>query len=1015
MIEVALALAALLASPALAQDGGHLEGVAFDALTGRPVPGVEVRAGDVVDHTDTDGYFRLDLPAGTWTVQLDAPSQRDGTVSDVAVVAGEWTEMLVTLSADPPRARVQAPVNGPRVVVDAAAVLAELRGVVTSADDSTPVAGARVYVRGAAGEGVTGDDGTFVLQVPVGTHPVTVLRNGFSTQTLPEVVLPEEGASIAVVLSPRGVALDDFTISAPYIEGSTASLLDERRESSSVADVLGAEEMSRSGDGDAAAALSRVTGLTVVGGKYVFVRGLGDRYSSSLLNGSSLPSPEPERRVVPLDLFPASILESVVIQKSWSPDQPAEFGGGVVQLRTKRPPRELVAEVGLSGTYLHGTTLTNGLDYAGGKTDWLGIDGGWRDLPGPVVTASESSPLEEGDMFSDRGYTGSELEKLGETMPNRWNTLTRQLPPGFGGNMALGHGTQLGEVGIGGLAAVTYSNSWQQLDFNRKFFLVGEGGALERSHDYQFDQATNDVQAGLFVTGGVDVAGQSVTYTGTMLRSTDDTARVYEGYNRDVGDTIRVTRLRWVERKLLVHQVRGEHALGRVQLDWRAMGAGAGRLEPDRREYRQDRETARLWYLSDRPEGNQRFFSDLVDDTLEVGLDGTVNLDEEGTATVKVGGVLLDRAREVDTRRFKFFHRGVEQDVLANDPEGVFTPENIGPGSLQFEEFTQPTDNYTAAQRIRAAYAMTELPLQPWLRVMGGARLESSRQQVTTFELFNPDGAKSRADLGTTDLLPAGTFTVSPRDDVNIRGGYSRTVSRPDFRELSEAPFNDVTGGRLTFGNPTLQRARIDHFDLRVEWFPSPEEVLSASVFTKTFTDPVETVVIASAQQSVTWDNAEGAVNQGVELEYRKELLPVLYTAGNIALIRSSVDIARKGTAVQTSTERALQGQSPYVINLQLGYDDHERGTGVTLLYNVAGKRIAEVGAQGAPDTYELPVHRLDMVARQALGRGFGVSVKGKNLLDSTARVVQGDKQVEAIRQGWSVGVGLSWSAPTGE
>jgi outer membrane receptor protein involved in Fe transport len=470
-----------------------------------------------------------------------------------------------------------------------------------------------------------------------------------------------------------------------------------------------------------------------------------------------------------------------------------------------------------------------------------------------------------------------------------------------------------------------------------------------------------------------------------------------------------------VERQLRTHQLRGEHALGLFRIDWRAMSAGATRLEPDRREYRQDRETAQLWYLSDRPEGNQRFFSVLGDDTLELGIDGTAFLNKDETAKIKVGGLLLDREREVDTRRFKYFHRGISQDVLSGDPESVFTPENIGPGSLQFEEFTQPTDNYSATQRIRAGYAMAEIPLRPWLRIMGGARMESSSQEVATFELFNPDGARTKAALATTDLLPAGTITVAPFDDLNIRGGYSRTVSRPDFRELSEAPFNDVTGGRLTFGNPELKRARIDHIDVRVEWFPSPEEVLSASVFTKAFTDPVETIVIASAQQSVTWDNAEGAFNRGIEFEYRKDLLPVLFTAGNLSFIQSNVEIGQASTSVQTSTERALQGQSPYVVNLQLGYDDEERGSGLTMLYNVFGRRIAEVGAQGAPDTYELPVHRLDLVGRQDLGAGFELSVKMKNLLDATAEVIQGPKRIERVQQGWSLGLGVKWTAQARE
>jgi len=618
-------------------------------------------------------------------------------------------------------------------------------------------------------------------------------------------------------------------------------------------------------------------------------------------------------------------------------------------------------------------------------------------------------------MFSERGYTAEELEALGEAMPNRWNTIARELPPGYGVDLSIGHGTALGPVAVGGLAALTFGNDWQSQAFTRRYYLVGEGGDLERSHVYDFDQSTNEIQAGAFVTTGVEAFDQAIQYTGSVVRSTEDMTRVYEGYNRDVGDDIRVSRLRWVERQLIFHHLRGEHESTPFRLDWRLMQANADRLEPDRREYRQDRESEDQWYLSDRPEGNQRFFSDLMDNTLEIGVDGTLRLNPsaETPATIKVGASWLERARAVDTRRYKYFHRGVALDVLENDPEQVFTPEHIGAGSLQFEEFTQPTDNYSAKQTIDGYYAMTDIPITSWLQVMGGARVERSNQQVSTFELFNPVGDTTKARLNTTDVLPAATLTLRPLESINVRGGYGKTVSRPDFREMSEAPFNDVTGGRLTFGNPDLERATIDHLDLRVEWFPSAEEVVSASVFTKNFTAPIETIVIASAQQSVTWENAKGAFNRGIEFEYRKQLLPVLFTSGNISLIESNVDIGRQETAVQTSTERALQGQSPYVINLQLAYDDDARGTGVTMLYNVFGRRIVEVGAQGAPDSYELPVHRLDLVAKQRLGAGFGMSVKFRNLLDAVAPVIQGNKTVEEIQKGWGVGVGIKWNPPT--
>ncbi len=1015
---------ALCAPSAWAQAAdGTLTGFVFEASTGAPVPAAKIRVGDQSAVSGPNGGFRIALPEGTYPVQIEALSYVGGDLTRVDVASAKVTELLITLSRDAaPSVDLEQPdLTEPSFGPDPdAGAPGTLRGVVTAAATGEPVSEARVFVRGTAANATTDANGRFELTLPPGVHGVSILRNGYTTAEPADIeVTSDRITELPVALQPARMQLADFTISAPYIQGSTAGLLDERKESSAVADVLGAEEMSRSGDSNAAAALSRVTGLTVVDGKYVFVRGLGDRYSSSLLNGSVLPSPEPERRVVPLDLFPSSVLDSVVIQKTYSPDMPGEFGGGVIQLRTIRPPTEWVAEIGVSGGYRHGTTFTQGLDYPGGPSDWLGIDGGFRALPAVVADASNDSPLEEGDLFSDSGYSPGELETFGTAMSNVWSPEARTLPPDGGLDLTLGHGGQAGVVKAGALAALTYGNSWRSLGFQRNYYIAGSGGDLEPQNTYTFDQATHEVQLGAFLTGGVEVGNQSLRYTGMLNRSTDDTARVYSGFNRDVGGEIEITRLRWVERQLAYHQLLGEHDLfGKAQLDWRGVYATAGRLEPDRREYRYDLEDSTgEWFLSDRPEGNGRFFSDASDVTQEAGLDLSIPLrpsNPDDGGQLRAGAVAVTRDRAVDTRRFKFFHKGPisrDIDVLLERPEQVFTPDNIGSDGFQFEEFTRATDNYTASQRIQAAYGMAELPFTPWLRAMAGARLEHSAQRVQTFELFNPDGDPVEANLDTTDLLPAATATLAPVDTVQLRAGFARTVSRPDFRELSPATFNDVTGGRLTFGNPELTRARIDHYDLRLEFFPSAGEVLSISAFTKQFTDPVEVVVVASAQLSVTWENAAGASNSGIELEYRKDLPLNLFSAGNVALIRSRVELG-DNAGIQTSDERALQGQSPYVVNLQLGWDHPDRDHRLTALYNVIGRRIVEVGALGAPDTYELPVHQLDVVGRVDLGRGLAASVNSTNLLNPAAVTLQGDQVVDEITSGWAVGVGLKWATP---
>lgn len=975
--------------------------------SGLPLRGATVEVAGQTLHTDAWGRVATELPDGTWTVTLDHVD-----LGEVRIDGEQQSELIARRTGVGWRVTVEEPSGTTASAAHEEAVAGVLSGVVRD-EEGQPVAGARVLVRGAA-EQRTDASGAFALERPAGTWDLTVVAPGYATRTLRDQPLD---TPIDVVLPPAGLALDAFTVSAPAVSGGTADLLAERQASASVADSIGSEEMSRSGASTAAAALTRVTGLTVVGGKYVYVRGLGERYASTLLDGASLPSPEPERRVVPLDLFPAGMLSRVVVQKSYSPDMPGEFGGGVIALDTRRVPDEPFFQVNLSTGGDSQSTGRSGLSYDTGPTDLFGIDGGYRALPDGVAEASATSPLEEGDRFSDRGYTADKLQELGQSMPNRWNTRDLTLAPDIGLTLSGGGSTEtpLGRLGL--LAGATWSHAWNNDRFDKDYILVGGGGEVEVAHRYRFDSTTRDVRLGGLGALTLDAERHTWSLTSLLARSTEDEARIYEGFNRDVGGDIRVTRLRFVERQLWTTRLGAEHRPSdTLTVDWRYSLSRAGRLEPDRRELRFDNEQGtEVWLLSDRPEGNQRVFSELSDWGHDVAANVRLG-GERLSLRAGVQGVLKQRG--VDTRRYKFVHKGPgsrDAELLAQDAETIFAADNIGADAFQFEEITRSTDNYAATQRLGAVYLLSEAELTPSTRVLAGARVESSTQRVSTFELFSPNPDPVVATLSTTDLLPAVTLTQALTDDtMQLRLGYGRTVNRPDFRELSPATFNDVTGGRQTFGNAELQRALIDHVDLRWEWYPSAGETLSVAAFGKFFTDPIEQVVVVSAQHSVTFDNVDGATNLGVEVEGRKDLSFLhpawssAWVSGNVALIRSRVTLGDTG-GIETSSERALQGQSPFAVNLQLGWAHPSRRSALTALFNLVGPRITEAGALGAPDAYEVPGARLDLVGQLDLGRGWALSVKANNLLDSATVERQGGHITSTDRDGVSATIGLSW------
>lgn len=1017
--------------------------------------GLPLASFDVVnapERVTSDGILRLVIAPGIHHFTLrftDQGCEQSAALPEVGVVAGEQTEILARVGADgvvtaevflPPG--VGLPTRSEDGLDDQTIARATSpadtcapavwRGIVLDEENGAPVKDVQVMVRGATDRAVTDAAGKFTLTLAAGAYDASLIHPGYITQMVEQVNLTcgaEETQTFW--LMPRKNTLDPLVVRVPHIAGTLAAAASERRESTSISEVLGSEQMSKSGDSDAAAALRRVTGLTVVGGKYVYVRGLGERYSATLMNGSSLPSPEPERRVVPLDLFPAGVLDGLLIHKTYSPELPGEFGGGTVLLRTRGIPDAFTLKLQLGVSGIAGTTFADGLRYEGGPLDVLGLDGGFRSLPSEVRAASRDQALLPGDRFSDRGYSAEELEAFGESLANRWQLFPSMMLPGFSLSGEVGDRFSLGDWQLGYLGAINFGNGAQTLRYQERYLLVGQNGEMETSHQYQFYKTTVSADLGAMLTLGAALADAHELRATTFLgRITDDEAREYVGENRDVSTEIWVSRLRFIERTLLSEQLTGTHRfadLNDLRWNWSYTYALARRDEPDRRETRFDREPGtNRWLLSDRPEGNQRFFSELLDHSHDVQTSLRLPFSQWSglESHVEVGLASAQKSRVVDTRRFKFQHKG----PLSGDPkiitmtggqiqpEEIFRPENIGPDGFQFEEFTQPTDNYDANQWIAAGYAMTELPLGLGFRLQGGVRLESGYQYVRTFQLFNPDQTPVLAELQTLDVLPAANLSYDVSEDIRLRAAFSKTISRPDFRELSPATFNDVTGGQQIFGNPDLERAQIYAGDLRFEWYPDAGTQVSVAGFYKHFIDPIEQVVIPSAQQSITYQNAQAADNLGVEVEGRAEVgnfLPLLegaYVAGNASLIFSRVSLLEQSQTISTSKERALQGQSPYVVNLQLGYDHEDLGLSTALLYNVYGARIQGVGALGAPDIFESPFHALDLILSKRLPGGLSLKLKAKNLIDLPQEWTQGGTVLSSVQRGRALSLSVSWA-----
>lgn len=1003
---------------------------------GRPVSGLLANIDDNTSQTNIHGAANFSLAPGPARLRI-ADTSTELAVLPLNLRSGEIIQIIITLRGPERQAFVSIEsshsIETDGLVRDGpAAEEVEGEGVligrIVSTEDGAPIASARLFVSGTPVEARTDDDGQFRIELPVGDYSVSVLHSEFATRTIEDVTIAADSETRRdFELPPAGLELAEFVVVQPFIEGSLSSVIDEQRTVAGVTNVIGAEQFSRSGDSDAGSALSRVTGLTLVGGEFVYIRGLGERYSSTLLNGANVPSPDPTRKVVPLDLFPTGVIESILVQKSYSPEMPGDFGGGAVEIRTRGIPEENFFSLGLSIGAREGSTGKKGFGYDGGDRDWLGIDDGTRSLPDIIRDATENNtPIVAQNAFLPDGIPPDELEALGEAFPVIYDANPKRLGPDLGVSV---EGGQLFELGtrwtMGYTAALLWDDSEQTRVEERRSFVPLGDGSLRPNDDFEFNRTRRNVQLSGFLTAGLEYEDlHRLDVTSMILRQTEDETVLQEGFNLDEDGIIRITELEWEERELVSNQIRGEHqfpAFADLEFAWDYAESNASRFVPDQRRYRYDPDGDAGFILSRRADSNVRRFSDLDDTATDWGVDADLPFSIGPVdTTISTGYRLVEKTRESSLRRFQFsgVNRISQDQRRLPSLEDIINPETIEPRRLVLREITRSTDNYSAALDVEAFYANLDFTFYDLVRLTAGARVEDWTQDVTTFDLFNPDDLIV-AELGDEELLPAAAMTWFITDRQQLRAGFAETIIRPDFKELSPAPFTDPVLNREVLGNAELQPSDVTHYDLRWEFYPSPDEMFSLGLFYKLIDRPIEVTVEPGVQQRLTFTNAIEAENFGIEFEARKQLgflaerwprwgwLDRFFVSGNLAWIESEITIDELG--ILTSSSRALQGQSPYIVNFQLGYDDEDLGLAATLQFNQVGPRISEVGVLGAPDKEEAPAAQLDFTLQYRWRPWARFKMKLGNLLDAEFEVTQGDEVTQSFKVGRTVSLGLDF------
>ena len=1002
--------------------------------------GISIKVGDATGTTDQYGLANFDLPGQVYEIGY----YQDGelfALTEVDLANDLHSQVFLVLSKDAAAVELDLPLSSYKQRFEQADIQEQtgpkgmLELVVTNRETEQPVANARLFFKGYSVEATTDEQGRASIELSEGKYDISLVHPSYVMQVLKDVsVKADETQQQKVVMMPSDITLDEYVVTAPAVEGSLASTFTELRESNVIGDALSSEEFSKSGDSTAADALKRVTGITIVDGKFVYVRGLGERYSVVLLNDLHIPSPEPTKRVVPLDIFPSSVIQSMNIQKTWAADLPGTFAGGDVLIESKEIPKEdNYIELSL-GTTFHDSTGDSV------KTNSDNSNG----LPADIIAKSSNfQELQRGfPNLGVPGYTPEELDAINSAIVNYrdYNLENTELKPGqkiavdAGQSFKTSGGLRYGFVGT--LYASTDENSKEAIKFNTFYDIPNSTlSAGERSHYQQTD--LSEKLGGLLSLGLGDDDKHHVKYTflGFSDKNESTTFSQKDGGPAGPGiDDEERTYLSYVEQTLMVHQLSGEHrfdvrdSLGDnfkdIELTWDVEKAEATRLEPGTVEYTYEKTSndtdftlnKDIWFL----------YSDLEDEVDNARIDIKVPYRVNGLDHfTSVGVFKYSKTRALDNRRFKAEH-GLGTDVFT-DIDSVFTQETVDNDDLVLTSNYRPADAYTAEQEVDAFYLSQLIALSSDLELLAGVRMESSTQK-----LIDTKSGLPYEPLETDDTLPSIALNYSITEKHKIRFAYSSTLSRPDFREFSPNRFKDPITEDIVFGFPELEYTTIDNFDLKYEWYISYDEMFSVGLFQKDFTNPIETVVnidtnSQAGNKIVTYRNALGATSSGIEFGLRKKLgflaegLDDYFMSMNFASIDSNIELDKNSNDqfIQelTTTDRPMQGQSPYVLNFNMGYDNINTGRSAVLAFNQYGERIVALGSFGAPDYYEQPFAKLDFVLKWRLNDtyddqvkkiGYGVGLKVTNILDSSKEIRQGDQLVETYDPGRSFHLSFS-------
>jgi len=879
----------------------------------------------------------------------------------------------------------------------------KIEGKVTDSKTGLPVSGVSVTTASSIKGSPTDVDGRFVITLNPGVYVIRLTSVGYKIKEI-EGVEVTAGTVINqdILLEPAAKTETEVVVKSSRRLESTAALISYQKNTNTVSQVVSAESIRRSPDKNTGEVLKRVSGTSIQDGKYLVVRGLADRYNQSMLNGILLSSTEPDRKTFSFDIFPASTIDNIIINKAFLPELPGEWAGGLVQVNTKDVPSANFFTIQIGTGFNTQTAGSDFYKYKGGKTDFLGFDDGSRSLPSDLPLKSAFNNLDQ-----------TQKTEFGKKFNNEWSTShsTDNFLPVTNQSFQLGGGftKKLGAKNkLGAVLGLNYNRSNKRTEFENRIFSISNNIA-SLNFDYFNNKYSQDVLLGalgnitLQFGNNNKISFKNILNINTTDYTTLRTGKDFES-NSIVGDNVMASELAFKANTFFNTQVSGDHNFPtyKARLHWYGSFNILDQYIPDQRriQYNQDDPTNpnspySLLISSSKTsqKSGSRYYGFLNDYIYTAGGDVSKNFMVKGLSQSVKGGYFLQiKDRLFDSRPFSIYLPSDNPTLKHLPADVVFSPENFGTGfdnKFAFNEIYDTRYRYLANSILNAGFLQFDNQFSNKIRFVWGLRVENFDQLIGSTKKSDSRFVYSKV----TDFLPGANLTIKLTDKTNLRASGSQTVVRPEFRELSGFAFYDFELGATVTGSPTLLRTKITNGDLRYEIYPKAGELFTLGVFYKYFVKPIELFFNqtgAGSSSTFNYINAENAKSYGAEFEFRKKLdfTPAFknFTAqGNLSYIYNRIP----------GLKRPMQGQSPYLINLGLQYDIEKAGLNTTLLFNQIGRRIYYVGSASSngtlnndsyPPVWEAPRALLDLqIAKKILKSKGELKLNVSDLLNQTA------------------------------